>query len=650
MPLKGWKDINPMTTPDGTDANKGAYQYVLFGKYASTPIVWRILSADQLGTERKGYLYSEKALGGDRQFHSSLNNNYGTSDIQAYLVGTTGSGFYVNSNFTDKEKRAVVVQSFTTAKGDGSGSMLSSGNAMFLPSYDELKVPAYGFFNSENPDVNRKAFDISGVSVWYWTRSPFAGSTFRAWFVYVDGLLDLVLVYNPGVAVRPACFLNLESLIFKSASNDFGLSTPAQPPTGGQISNPYVLVIKDNPVSLDLENVSFVSADHKPAASIDGKVLTLSWNSAISPAVKRWPASGDFTLSVDGAEQHPTIVSGDGTDPKLLNLTFAQGVTANAIVTLSYNLNTDAISCDYDVPSTTASVVDSFTKNVVNVTPGGGGGGGETTLSNETTPKSVDVTLGGNAYSAQTQPDGTYLITLPSGTDLKAIKINMTLPKGATISPGLSSPFNFASENPKKFTITAEDGTTKKVITIQIIVPVDPPTEKAVLTATASDCAVIYTLNKDGTIAVEIRIPFISGITPADLESLMLALKNSGLSGIKFAYVNADGTIVPYSSDRRTAATRAPYLQITGNAPSVASLANEAVTSLSYKTKGSTTQYIQTFPDGGLKLSAMDVTDNTKKESGSSSSGCNAGFGSAVLFAMGIVVLGLNKAGARKKK
>ena len=265
-----------------------------------------------------------------------------------------------------------------------------------------------------------------------------------------------------------------------------------------------------------------------------------------------------------------------------------------------------------------------------------------------TTPSGVCATLGSTVYNAQTQPDGTYLIPLPSGTDLKAIKIGMTLPAGATISPDLSKPFDFASEGTKKFTITAEDKTTKKVITIQIIVTVDPPTERAVLTANAPDCAVIYKLNKDGTIAVEIRIPFISGITPADLESLMLALKNSGLSDIKFAYVNADGTVTPYSSGARAAAaTKAPYLQITGTAPSVASLGNEAITKFSYKTKGSTTQYVQTYSGEGLKLSAMNVTDNTK-ESGSSS-GCNAGVGSAALLAMGIVLLGWNKAGVRKK-
>ena len=45
------------------------------------------------------------------------------------------------------------------------------------------------------------------------------------------------------------------------------------------------------------------------------------------------------------------------------------------------------------------------------------------------------------------------------------------------------------------------------------------------------------------------------------------------------------------------------------------------------------------------------VTDSTDGEAqGSGSSGCNAGAGTAVLLAMGIVVLGLNKAGMRKKK
>lgn len=158
--LQGWKDLNPFTIPDGTAGNQGSYQYVLFGKYSSTPIVWRILSADQTGTTRKGYLYSEKALL-TKAFDGS-SNNYGRSSIRTYLVSDDTAGFYISSNFTDAEKSAVVVHSFTTTDGNGDNSATTTNNAMFLPSSDDLIKEEYGFSSNRNAqDVNRKATDTS---------------------------------------------------------------------------------------------------------------------------------------------------------------------------------------------------------------------------------------------------------------------------------------------------------------------------------------------------------------------------------------------------------------------------------------------------------------------------------------------------------
>ena len=369
--------------------------------------------------------------------------------------------------------------------------------------------------------------------------------------------------------------------------------------------------------------------------SSDNKMLTISCTKEDGATPIYGLPVGLFCLD-DGVYTRTGVTDANG---KLV-LDFADPFTTSGKTWWIYNF------AHYDMPKN--ELYSSTKATVENVTPGGGDG--EITLSNETTPTSVRVTFGGNEYQAQRQPDGsTYLITLPPGSDLSAIKLDIELPYRATISPDLSKPFDFASEGTRKFTITAEDGATTKNIYITITAPSAPSAERAILTVNASDCEVIYTADKDGKITVEIHISFASGVTPADLESLMLALKNNGLSGIKFAYVNADGTVVPYSASANKSTVKAPYLQITGTAPSVASLANESITSLSYKTKGSTTQYIQTF-HGGLKLYEMNVTDNTQKESGNSSSGgCNAGASSAVLLAMGIVVLGLNKTGAKKK-
>ena len=367
--LMGWKDINPMTTPDGTDANAGTYQYVLFGKYDSKPIVWRILSADQLGTARKGYLYSEKALGGNRQFHNGFTNNYGISNIRTFLVSDGAGQFYVSDNFTDKEKSTVVVQSFTTWAGDKNPATdpgtVTINNAMFLPSYDDLIKQEYGFSDNDTVlDKNRKATDTSGNAVWYWTRSPFAGLPNEEWLVEADGDLFKDRVNTPGAAARPACFLNLESLIYKSVSNDFDLSTPFAG-EAGSILNPYVLVIKDNAVLLDQANASYASADKTPvSATVSGKTVTLEWNTAITQAVKKWPAATDFMLSTG---QSPLSVASAPNNNKALQLTFAGDVNPSGLK-IAYNLNTDAIV--FVKNGTQASVVNSFANlTVTSVAP-----------------------------------------------------------------------------------------------------------------------------------------------------------------------------------------------------------------------------------------------------------------------------------------
>ena len=395
--LQGWRDLNPSLTPDGMAGNAGTYQYVLFGKYSGNPILWRILSADQTGTERRGFLYSEKALE-EKQFDSIMgSNNYGKSAIRTFLVGTGGADFYRASNFTDAEKSVVIEQSFTTTKGDGTDSITTTNNAMFLLSSGDLQEPQYGFLNDSNrSDVNREAVDTGGNAASYWTRSP-SDSTIFAYYVYHDGKPNFGMVSLSLVFVRPACFLNIESVLFKAAADDF-VSAPSVGEAGSS-QNPYVLVLPNavptgSPAGWTMQ---FAAADEAPlSVQIDGKVLTMEWNTPLSPAVKRWPAPGDFKLSTG---ETPISVISDDANPKWLKLTFATGVTAGTAVTLSYTLNTDAIA--FDTSSGTAKIADSFANRPVkNATTSSGGGGGGGTM--DTVVRPVATPPGGAFVGPQT--------------------------------------------------------------------------------------------------------------------------------------------------------------------------------------------------------------------------------------------------------
>ena len=416
--LQGWRDLNPSLTPDGMAGNAGTYQYVLFGKYSGNPILWRILSADQTGTERRGFLYSEKALE-EKQFDSIMgSNNYGKSAIRTFLVGTGLADFYRASNFTDAEKSVVIEQSFTTTKGDGTDLITTTNNAMFLLSSGDLQEPQYGFLNGPGNDVNREAVDTGGSAVSYWTRSP-NPSALLAYYVYHDGKPNFGMVSLSLVFVRPACFLNLESVLFKAASNDFALSTPSAG-VAGSPENPYFLVLPGEvPTSVSGWTTTFASADNAPVrATYEGQTVTLEWSTAISHAVKNWPAPTDFVLSTG---QSPVSVISDAKNPNLLKLTFAANIAASS-VKLSYNLNTDAIAVSKN--GNQAIVVGSFANldvesssvpNTQNVIP-------TQARFDGLTPESLSFLLNGAALTAANAGNLNIVVETPEGNRISLVE------------------------------------------------------------------------------------------------------------------------------------------------------------------------------------------------------------------------------------
>ena len=190
--------------------------------------------------------------------------------------------------------------------------------------------------------------------------------------MHANGSLLNVGVTNLAVAARPACFLNLESIIFKSASEDFDLGSGSPSAEGGSRENPYVLVLPGE-VPAYWSSGKFLSEDHVPdSMDINGKTLTMMWSSTLPlPAVKRWPDPADFTLWVGSRSEHPTAITSDDANLNVLKLTFAAGVTANdKNLRLSYNLNTDAILFAVSGWGANRHVANSFENvTVTNVTP-----------------------------------------------------------------------------------------------------------------------------------------------------------------------------------------------------------------------------------------------------------------------------------------
>jgi hypothetical protein len=291
-----------------------------------------------------------------------------------------------------------------------------------------------------------------------------------------------------------------------------------------------------------------------------------------------------------------------------------------------------------------------FTTTAAPVTPPGGGGSGgsgggtQPQPSNSTTPTEISVTLNGTKIAAHKQVDGTYLVTVPAGTDITALPVVISFPSG-TVSPASGSPQDF-SDGPVTYTLTAQNGTTAK-ITVAVKIAAPLPTEKNYFSGLTSDCEIAYVQNADGTITAYLRIPFLPGSDPALIDAIMAAITGFNTANISYAYVDANGNITPIQARTSISAkVTAPYLEIKFtvlDTPSLDALKKGALEKITYWLKGDAAEYAQTFSgtDDGLAFSNITFTDETpvipvEPSGGSSSGGCDAGLagiGALVLFA-----------------
>ncbi len=175
----------------GPDGIAGNYRHIYYGEHNGNPIRWRIL--DRSGGEL--LLLSEGAVA-SMQFDGTdpKTNDYESSDIRSWLVNT-----YFNS-FTVKEIAAM--RSNSDVYGD----------KIFLLSTAEASNPAY--FPGGNSD--------RATGHTWWLRSSILHVMYiLAGVVMSDGFVNSSTgweVDNIPLAVRPACKLNLASVLFTSAT------------------------------------------------------------------------------------------------------------------------------------------------------------------------------------------------------------------------------------------------------------------------------------------------------------------------------------------------------------------------------------------------------------------------------------------------
>ncbi|TAE31745.1 MAG: DUF5018 domain-containing protein [Cytophagales bacterium] len=108
----------------------------------------------------------------------------------------------------------------------------------------------------------------------------------------------------------------------------------------------------------------------------------------------------------------------------------------------------------------------------------------ETVKSTKKEITSLQISGIANATTTYDEPTKTYTITVPTGTNIKALTLALNLPTGATSVPATGSVLDFT--NPIVCTITAEDGSTQKY-TIRVVVQAAPKSSQKQLLSFSFD-------------------------------------------------------------------------------------------------------------------------------------------------------------------
>lgn len=219
---------------NNTSAKYKAGQYLTFGHYPqtkngndNTPIEWLVLEVK----DGKALLISRYGLDG-KLYHNEIVSamTWEKCELRTWLNDT-----FKNKAFTKEEQKAILLTNVDNSKKQGYPSWNGIGgnntqDRIFLLSYAEANKyfgvdynvesmkartapTAYAANNGAEPDSKMKTSDGKATCAW-WLRSP-GDHQELAGYIGDDGSLEYMgFVFMPGIAVRPAMWVDLESGVF----------------------------------------------------------------------------------------------------------------------------------------------------------------------------------------------------------------------------------------------------------------------------------------------------------------------------------------------------------------------------------------------------------------------------------------------------
>ena len=195
-------------------------EYVEFGQYKGSPILWQIMASDDVSNSIT--LMTDSVVEDNPPFHNELTSiTWMCSDVCSWL-NEDGDGFLngevmdsSTSNFTPEEMKAILP--YDTGAP-------AYNQKIVLPSYTELGgtggvVPLYGqgvkWIHMPNT-VENSEVRVASNNKAYWTRSIAASNGYSnsAWLVSMYGALNSRGVSTAGMGVRPVCKIDLQSVDF----------------------------------------------------------------------------------------------------------------------------------------------------------------------------------------------------------------------------------------------------------------------------------------------------------------------------------------------------------------------------------------------------------------------------------------------------
>ena len=269
----------------------------------------------------------------------------------------------------------------------------------------------------------------------------------------------------------------------------------------------------------------------------------------------------------------------------------------------------------------------------------------------------LSVTINGTKYNLAQQADGSWLVTVPYGTDLSKLKPAFILRHpNAKIEPSGDAEYDFDHGRTVTFKVTSADGLYTKTYKIIVVAREFQVANGTLTAALANGWTLAATRSDDGAYTFTLTAPTHSSITSSHLPSKIYVTIDPELSNLALAILDALGIVIaPYPNEQflqAAAAASEPNppnppnppktFRITGRAANRAALEKLSIAQIDYMFEGDVGRsYRQVFsspityasiPEGNKTVDPEPAPDPTPVHKGG---GCNVELG--VLGVLGML-------------